>query len=85
MPCPADSRATNAVLTPAGERAYAHSRDLHADAVRALVLDALDPADLADLSRVTLAMLTKLDPEGRLTVTADGACAADPVATVALD
>src|SRR5664279_3021096 len=72
MPCPADSRATNAVLTPAGEQAYAHSRDLHADAVRALVLDALDPTDLDDLSRVTLAMLTKLDPEGRLTVTGTG-------------
>ena len=83
MPCPADSRATNAVLTPAGEQAYTHSRDLHADAVRALVLDALDPADLDDLSRVTLAMLTKLDPDGRLTVTADRACAADPVPATA--
>jgi DNA-binding MarR family transcriptional regulator len=79
MPCPADARATNAVLTPAGETAYVSSRGLHADSVRALVLDALDPADLAHLSRVTLAMLTKLDPDGRLTVTADRACAADPV------
>jgi DNA-binding MarR family transcriptional regulator len=80
MPCPADSRATNAVLTPAGERAYEHSRGLYAQAVRALVLDALDPDDVEDLSRVTLAVLAKLDPEGRLTVTADRACAADPVA-----
>lgn len=77
-PCPADARATNAVLTEAGEQAYAHSRELHAEAVRELVLGALDPSDLEDLSRVTLAMLTKLDPEGRLTVTADRACAADP-------
>ena len=78
MPCPADSRATNAVLTAAGEKAYAHSRALHAEAVRTLVLDALDPADIDDLSRMTLAILTKLDPEGRLAVTADRACAADP-------
>jgi DNA-binding MarR family transcriptional regulator len=84
VPCPADARATNAVLTAAGERAHAYSRDLHADAVRALVLDALDPADLDDLSRVTLAILTKLDPEGRLTVTAERVCAADPVALAAL-
>ncbi len=80
MPCPADARATNAVLTPAGKQAYATSRDLHADAVRSLVLDALDPADVDDLSRLALAVLTKLDPEGRLTVTADRVCAADPVA-----
>ena len=79
MPCPADSRATNAVLTAAGEQAYTHSRGLHDDAVRSLVLDALDPADVEDLSRVTLAVLTKLDPEARLTVTADRVCAADPV------
>jgi DNA-binding MarR family transcriptional regulator len=78
MPCPADSRATNAVLTRAGERAYELSRGLHADAVRRLVLDALDDDDLDDLSRITLAVLTKLDPEGRLTVTADGTCPADP-------
>ncbi len=83
MPCPADSRATNAVLTPAGEQAFAQSRGLYAGAVRRLVLDALDPADLEDLSRVTLAVLTKLDPEGRLTVTTDRACAADPVALAA--
>ncbi len=68
MPCPADSRATNAVLTAAGQQAYATSRDLHAEAVRTLVLDALDPADLSDLSRMALAVLTKLDPERRLTV-----------------
>ena len=79
MPCPADSRATNAVLTAAGETAYTHSRALHAEAVRTLVLDALDPADVDDLSRMTLAILTKLDPQGRLAVTADRACAADPV------
>ncbi len=81
MPCPADSRATNAVLTPQGESAYATSRDLYADSVRTLVLDALAPVEVDDLSRMTLAVLSKLDPEGRLDVTADRACAADPVGT----
>ena len=84
MPCPADSRATNAVLTEAGEQAYMRSRELHGDAVRLLVLDALDPADVDDLARLTLAMLTKLDPDGRLTVTADRDCAADPAPRAAL-
>ncbi len=79
MPCLADSRATNAVLTKAGEQAYSQSRGLHAHAVRTLVLDALDPAEVDDLARLTLAMLTKLDPDGRLTVTAESVCAADPV------
>jgi len=78
MPCPADSRATNAVLTPTGEQAYSRSRDLHAEAVRSLVLDALGPGDVEAMSRMLLAILEKLDPQGRLTVTADRACAADP-------
>ncbi|HET7725544.1 MAG TPA: MarR family transcriptional regulator [Propionibacteriaceae bacterium] len=80
MPCPADSRATNAVLTRKGEEAYRLSHGLYAEAVRSLVLDALDDSDVDDLSRMTLAVLTKLDPDGRLTVTADGACPADPPA-----
>ncbi len=80
MPCPADSRATNAVLTSEGERQYEVSRDLYAEAVRTLVLDALDDSDVDDLSRMTLAVLTKLDPDGRLTVTADRVCPADPAA-----
>ncbi|MHB1009337.1 MAG: MarR family winged helix-turn-helix transcriptional regulator [Propionibacteriaceae bacterium] len=80
MPCPADSRATNAVLTPAGEKAYEVGRGLYAEAVRALVLDALDGSEVDDLSRMTLAVLTKLDPQGRLTVTTDRACPADPPA-----
>jgi DNA-binding MarR family transcriptional regulator len=83
-PCPSDSRATNAFLTPAGEQAFAQSRELHDGAVRALVLDALEPDDLEGLSRVMLAVLTKLDPDGRLTVTADQVCAADPAPVVAL-
>ncbi len=80
-PCPADARATNAVLTAAGLLTHRDSRPLHAAAVRAMALDALDAADVDDLARLTLAILTRLDPRGRLTVTGDaasGACAADP-------
>ena len=61
VPCPADSRATNAVLTPVGEVTYENSRQLHGAAVRALVLDALEPDDVDDLSRVAGAILTRLD------------------------
>ena len=78
-PCPADARATNAVLTEDGLAAFERSRSLHADAVRQMVLDALDPGDVDDLARLTLAILMRLDPTGRLSVTADAApCAADP-------
>ena len=77
-PCPADARATNAVLTADGLAAFDRSRSLHADAVRAMVLDALGPGDVDDLARLTLAILVRLDPAGRLNVTADAACPADP-------
>lgn len=80
MPCPADSRATNAVLTTDGERAYSQSRELYADAVRGIVLGALDTTELDEWSRMLLAVLTKLDPDGRLTVTAERPCPADPSA-----
>jgi DNA-binding MarR family transcriptional regulator len=77
--CPADARATNAVLTDAGAHAYRRSRLLHADAVRSLVLDGLDGGDVEELSRLTLAVLTRLDPQAKFGVTAAGqSCGADP-------
>ncbi len=82
MACEEDARATNAVLTAAGERAYAGSRPAHDDAVRRLVLDGLDSEDVDRLAALSYAILTKLDPERRLAVTADDSqvpCAADPV------
>lgn len=78
-PCPADARATNAVLTSDGFSTFERSRALHADAVRDKVLDALGDDDVDDLARLSLAILMRLDPAGRLSVTADAAtCPADP-------
>ncbi|HEX2856139.1 MAG TPA: MarR family transcriptional regulator [Propionibacteriaceae bacterium] len=77
-PCPSDARATNAVLTPEGLATFERTRPRHAAAVRTMVLDALGPDDVDDLARLMLAVLTRLDPAGRLTVTADAACPADP-------
>lgn len=77
--CASDARATNAVLTAAGRQAFEQSRPLHARAVRSLVLDGLDAADVDQLARLTLSVLGRLDPDGRFPVTAVGAnCAADP-------
>ncbi len=75
-PCEQDARATNAVLTTAGERAYLGARPLYAHAVRSMVLDGLDDDGVAHLADLTLAILRRLDPDGRLAVTAT--CAADP-------
>lgn len=82
-PCDDDGRAINAVLTSAGESAYARSRPLYDDAVRRLILDGLDDDGVSSLASLTFSMLSKLDPQHRMAVTADGSepvCAADPVA-----
>lgn len=79
--CPSDGRATNAVLTAAGLATYRQSRPLHADAVRRLVLDGLDPNEIDQLADLTYAVLTRLDPQARYGVTTDGVgCPADPAA-----
>lgn len=70
--CQQDGRATNAVLTPAGERAFRESRPLHEDAVRHLVLAGLDDDGVARLAELSYAILTKLDPDRRLDVTVGG-------------
>lgn len=76
--CEADGRATNAVLTKAGMIAYQESRDLHAQAVRTLILDGLAEDDVDDLARLTYRVLSRLDPEARFTVTEAGRCPSDP-------
>jgi DNA-binding MarR family transcriptional regulator len=79
VPCEEDGRATNAVLTDAGETVYVESSGLYADAVQRMVLDGLDDDGIAQLADLSFAILTKLDPDRRLTITASGAsCAADP-------
>jgi DNA-binding MarR family transcriptional regulator len=81
-PCEEDGRATNAVLTGAGESVFLASRELYADAVQRMVLDGLDDAGVDQLASLSYAILSKLDPDRRLTITSrdadDGACAADP-------
>lgn len=84
-PCEADGRATNAVLTDAGAAILADARPRYADAARRLILGGLDGEGVSDLARMALTILTRLDPDRRMTVTADGAplpdsCPADPPA-----
>lgn len=67
--CEQDGRATNAVLTPAGERAFREGRPLYEDAVRHLVLGGLGDDGVARLAEVSYAILGRLDPERRLAVT----------------
>lgn len=82
-PCEQDGRATNAVLTAAGEAVYLDSAALYADAVKRMVLDGLDDDGVDQLAALSLGILSTLDPEKRLAITADGGitCTADPAAT----
>jgi len=81
-PCAEDARATNAVLTDPGRQAYRDSTPLYADAVSSMILDGLDEDGVDDLARISYAILTRLDPDRRLAVTAASAageeCPADP-------
>jgi DNA-binding MarR family transcriptional regulator len=79
--CEEDGRATNAVLTEAGEEAYLQTRPLYEGAVRDMVLSNLDAESVGQLAAISFSVLTALDPDRRLAVTEDGdqaACAADP-------
>ena len=83
--CEEDGRATNAILTDAGEQAYADGRPFYEDAVRTMILDGLGTDDVDRLADLTFSILTRLDPDRRLAITADpeqdAACAADPPPT----
>ena len=67
LPCPEDGRATNARLTPAGWDAVVAAAPGHVDTVRRHVLDRLTPTQLQQLRELTEALLTGLDPDGRMT------------------
>ncbi|WP_020018201.1 MarR family winged helix-turn-helix transcriptional regulator [Promicromonospora sukumoe] len=69
-PCPEDARATNAVLTDQGRQVYRDGTGLYADAVSSMILDGLSEGDVDDLARLAFAILTRLDPDRRLAVTA---------------
>ena len=65
-PCPEDRRATNVLLTDAGWNKVVQAAPGHVEHVRSLVLDALTPAQIEQLGEISAALLTKLDPDGRM-------------------
>lgn len=69
FPCPTDRRATNATITDAGLDLIDQAAPGHVEAVRTNVLDALTPTQLGQLYEIAGAVLTRLDPEERLTAT----------------
>ncbi len=66
LPCPEDRRATNARLAPAGWDAVGDAAPGHVDTVRRHVLDPLTPSQVEQLTRIGDALLSRLDPEGRM-------------------
>jgi len=66
-PCPQDRRATNAHLTDAGWDLVVRTAPGHVATARALVVDALTPAQVGQLEDLMRTLLQRLDPEGRLT------------------
>jgi DNA-binding MarR family transcriptional regulator len=67
FPCPEDGRATNAHLTTAGLQKVRRTAPGHVDNVRAHVIDALIPEQVEQLTRITEAVLGRLDPDGTMT------------------
>lgn len=65
-PCPEDRRATNVTLTDAGWDKVVQAAPGHVEHVRSLVLDALTTAQIEQLGEISAALLTKLDPDGRM-------------------
>jgi DNA-binding MarR family transcriptional regulator len=61
-----DGRGQVAELTDDGFDALVATAPGHVDAVREYVLDALDPAQISQLSEICTALLTRLDPDGTL-------------------
>jgi DNA-binding MarR family transcriptional regulator len=63
-PCAEDRRATNARLTEAGWEAIRAAAPGHVATVRAHVIDALTPRQVAQLHDIAGSLLTRLDPDG---------------------
>ena len=66
-PCPEDGRATNARLTEAGWDAVVAAAPGHVDAVRRHVVDVLTREQLEQLRGIGDALLTRLDPDRKMT------------------
>jgi DNA-binding MarR family transcriptional regulator len=71
VPCPQDGRATNARLTSPGWEAVVAAAPGHVETVRRHVLDPLTREQLGQLRLIGDALLSRLDPEGRLTTLYD--------------
>jgi DNA-binding MarR family transcriptional regulator len=71
FPCPEDGRATNARLTDPGWDAVVAAAPEHVATVRRHVLDALTREQVLQLRDIGGALLTRLDPEGRMTALYD--------------
>jgi DNA-binding MarR family transcriptional regulator len=67
FPCPEDGRATNARLTADGWDTVVAAAPGHVDTVRGHVLDPLSAVQVEQLRDIGDALLTRLDPDGRLT------------------
>ena len=73
-PCPDDRRATNARLTDHGWEAVKAAAPGHVDTVRRYVLDPLTALQVDNLRDIAGAMLTRLDPRGRMTALYEPTC-----------
>lgn len=71
FPCPEDGRATNARLTEAGWTAVVAAAPGHVTTVRRTVFDPLTHEQVAQLRDIGKALLTRLDPDGRMTALYD--------------
>jgi DNA-binding MarR family transcriptional regulator len=67
FPCPEDGRATNARLTEQGWDTIVAAAPGHVETVRRLAFDPLTPTQVAQLRRISDAMLEVLDPDGHMT------------------
>ncbi len=74
-PYPDDGRATNARLTGAGWDTVVSAAPGHVGTVRHHVFDPLTPEQVEQLRHIGDALLTRLDPDGRLTALYDPASA----------
>jgi DNA-binding MarR family transcriptional regulator len=70
MPCPEDGRATNVSLTDAGWHKVVATAPGHVKLVRSIIVDALTADEIGQLSAISARLLAKLDPEGKMAVTA---------------
>lgn len=67
--CPTDARATNVQLSEHGWQTVRAAAPGHIGTVRQLVIDALDPTQVTQLTSIGAAILARLDPDGSMAAT----------------